>query len=129
MFILSSVAGGIAMSLLLTIIVDKIQNKSIISRDLQFHTSRIASISLLAYLYLKLWDWAATSYYSHSPGASEALARLHTTTPYTQTFWWVEIIPGGIIPVIIFLHPQLRKNDHYLMAALGLIIVGVTIKR
>lgn len=129
MFILSAVAGGIAMTLLLTIIVGKLQNQSIINRDLKFNISQFAAISLLAYLYLKLWDWAATSYYSHSPGASEALARLQATTPYTQTFWWVEVILGGVIPVIILLHPRLKKNDRYLMAALGLIIVGVTVNR
>lgn len=129
MFILSAVAGGISMTLLLTVIVSKIQNRSIISRDLKFRISRFAAIALLAYLYLKLWDWAATSYYSHSPGASEALARLQATTPYTQTFWWLEVILGGIIPALILLHPQLRKNDRYLMAALGLVIMGVTVNR
>ncbi len=129
MFILSAVAGGIAMTLLLTMIVEKLNNKQIISRQLQFDISRIAGFALLAYLYLKLWDWASTSYYSNSPGTTEALALLQSTTPYTQTFWWIEILLGGVIPAIILLSQQLRRNDRYTMLALGLIIVGVTINR
>jgi len=129
MFILSAVAGGIAMTLLLTIIVSKLNNRKIISRELQFDISRIAGYALLAYLYLKLWDWAATSYYSNSPGTTQALALLQSTTPYTRTFWWIEIILGGVVPAIILLNTQLRKNDRYTMMALAMIVVGVTVNR
>ena len=129
MFILSAVAGGIAMTLLLTILVGKLNNRRIISRQLQYDISRFAGFAMLAYLYLKLWDWAATSYYSHSPGTTEALALLQSTTPYTQTFWWIEILLGGVIPAIILLNPRLRKNDRYSILALGLIIVSVTMNR
>jgi Ni/Fe-hydrogenase subunit HybB-like protein len=129
MFILSAVAGGIAMTLLLTIIVGKLNRRQIISRELQSDISRFAGYALLAYLYLKLWDWAATSYYSQSPGTTEALALLQSTTPYTRTFWWIEIILGGVVPAIILLSAQFRKNDRYTMLALGLIVVGVTVNR
>jgi molybdopterin-containing oxidoreductase family membrane subunit len=128
MFILSAVAGGISMTLLLTIIVGKINRRQIISRELQFDISRFAGYALLAYLYLKIWDWAATSYYSSSPGATEALALLQSTTPYTQTFWWIEIVLGGVVPAIVLLS-RFRKNDRYTMAALALIILGVTVNR
>ena len=80
------------MTLLLTILVGKLNRRQIISRELQYDISRIAGYALLAYLYLKIWDWAATSYYSNSPGTTQALALLQSTTPYTQTFWWIEII-------------------------------------
>lgn len=128
MFILSAVAGGIAMTLLLTIVVGKLTRRQIITSELQFDISRFAGYALLAYLYLKIWDWAATSYYSHSPGTSEALALLQSTTPYTQTFWWIEIVLGGIVPAIILLG-RLRRNDRYTMFALAMIVVGVTVNR
>ena len=129
MFILSAVAGGIAMTLLLTMLVGKLNNRQIISRELQYDISRIAGYALLAYLYLKIWDWAATSYYSSSPGTTEALALLQSTTPYTRTFWWIEIVLGGVVPALILLNTQLRKNDLYNMMALALIVVGVTVNR
>ena len=129
MFILSASAGGISMTLLLTIVVGKIKGRQIISRELQSDISRIAGYALLAYPYLKIWDWAATSYYSQSPGATEALALLQSTTPYTQTFWWIEMLLGGVVPAIILLSSQLRKNDRYTMFALGAIVLGVTVNR
>ena len=129
MFILSAMAGGISMTLLLSIIVGKLRNHRVISRILQFEISRLAGFVLLAYLYLKLWDWAATSYYSHAPGTMEALSRLNATTPYTQTFWWLEIVLGGIIPAIILLYRPLCQNDRYVMVSLGLIVMGVTVNR
>lgn len=129
MFILSAVAGGIAMTLLLTILVGKLNRRQIISKELQSDISRFAGYAVLAYLYLKIWDWAATSYYSHSPGTTEALALLQSTTPYTQTFWWIEIILGGVIPAVILLNNQLRKNDRYTLFALAAIVAGVTVNR
>jgi molybdopterin-containing oxidoreductase family membrane subunit len=129
MFILSAVAGGISMTLLLTMIVGKFNNKPMISRQLQFDISRIAGFALLAYLYLKIWDWAATSYYSNAPGTAEAISRLQATTPYTQTFWWLEIILGGVIPAVILLYRPLRHNDRYVMVALAFVVMGVTVNR
>ncbi len=129
MFILSAVAGGISMTLLLSIIVGKLRNRRVISRQLQFDVSRLAGYTLLAYLYLKLWDWAATSYYSHAPGTANALLRLQTTTPYTQTFWWLEVILGGILPAVVLLYRPLRHNDRYVMIALALVVMGVTVNR
>lgn len=129
MFILSAVAGGISMTLLITILVGKLKNEFLIDRQLQFDISRIAGYTLLAYMYLKIWDWAATSYYSHSPGATEALARLEATTPYTQTFWLLEVILGGVIPIIILLYRPFRRNDRYVLVALALVVMGVTVNR
>ncbi|MBC8508026.1 MAG: polysulfide reductase NrfD [Chloroflexi bacterium] len=129
MFILSAIAGGISMTLLLSIIVGKLRNARVFSRDLQFEVSRLAGYTLLAYLYLKIWDWAATSYYSHAPGTTEALTRLQATTPYTQTFWWLEIVLGGIIPAVILLYRPLRRNDRYVMIALAFVVMGVTVNR
>lgn len=129
MFILSAVAGGISMTLLLSMIVGKLRNQRVISRELQFEVSRLAGYTLLAYLYLKIWDWAATSYYSHAPGTTQALTRLQATTPYTQTFWWLEIVLGGVVPAVILLYRPLRRNDRYVMLALASVVMGVTINR
>ena len=117
------------MTLLLTILVGKLNRRQIISRELQYDISRFAGYALLAYLYLKIWDWAATSYYSSSPGTTEALALLQSTTPYTRTFWWIEIVLGGVVPAIILLSTNFRKNDRFVMLALGAIVAGVTVNR
>ena len=127
MFIISAIAGGISMTLLLTLIVGKLTNCRKITRDLQFEISRIIGYIVLGYIYIKLWDWAATSYYSQAH--AETLARLQATTPYTQTFWWLEIVFGGLVPALILLYRPLRHNDRYVMIALGLIVMGVLVNR
>ncbi len=129
MFIISAVAGGVSLTLLATLITEKLTNRRLISPELKREVARFAGFTLMAYLYLKLWDWAATSYYSHAPGTASALARLQATTPYTQTFWWIEIILGGIIPAVILLYPTLRRNDRALMLGLGLIVMAVVVNR
>jgi molybdopterin-containing oxidoreductase family membrane subunit len=127
MFIISAIAGGISMTLLLTLVTGKLRNKRLISRDLQFEVSRLIAYVLLGYLYIKLWDWAATSYYSEAH--AETLTRLQATTPYTQTFWWLEIVLGGLVPAIILLYRPLRRNDRYAILALALIVMGVVVNR
>jgi Ni/Fe-hydrogenase subunit HybB-like protein len=129
MFILSAIAGGVSLTLLVTILTSKLTHRELISNELKYEVARLAGFTLLAYLYLKLWDWAATSYYSHAPGTADALSRLQATTPYTQTFWWIEVVLGGLIPAIILLYPPLRRNDRLLVLALGLIVGAVVINR
>lgn len=129
MFIISAIAGGVSMTMLLTLITGKLKNKRLVSRQLQFEVSRIVGYVLLAYLYIKIWDWAATSYYSQAQGTAETLARLQATTPYTQTFWWLEIVLGGLVPAIILLYRPLSRNDRNAMIALGLVVMGVIVNR
>jgi molybdopterin-containing oxidoreductase family membrane subunit len=129
MFILSAIAGGVALTLLATMVTGKLRGMRFIPLALQREISRFLGYTLLAYLYLKLWDWAATSYYSHAPGTADALRRLNATTPFTTTFWWLEVIFGGIVPVMILLVPYFRRNERAVMVAAGLVILGVVINR
>jgi menaquinone reductase, integral membrane subunit len=129
MFIISAVAGGVSLTLFATLVTSKLTHRRLITLDLQREVARLAGYVLVGYLYLKIWDWAATSYYSHAPGTASALARLQATTPYTQTFWWLEIFLGGLLPALILLHPRLRRNDRALMFGLILVVMGVVVNR
>jgi menaquinone reductase, integral membrane subunit len=129
MFIISAVAGGVSLTLFATLVTSKLTHRRLITLDLQREVARLAGYVLVGYLYLKIWDWAATSYYSNAPGTASALARLQATTPYTQTFWWLEIFLGGLLPALILLHPMLRRNDRALMFGLILVVMGVVVNR
>jgi molybdopterin-containing oxidoreductase family membrane subunit len=91
--------------------------------------SRLAAFALLAYLYLKLWDWAATNYYSHAPGTADAMTRLQATTPYNQSFWWLEVVLCGFVPAVILLNQPFRRRHGVLMTGLALIVFGVVVNR
>lgn len=129
MFIISAVAGGISVTLFATLVTSMLTQRRLIPDNLKREVARIAGFVLIAYLYLKLWDWAATSYYSNAPGTTNALERLQATTPYTQTFWWIEVMLGGFIPAIILLTPSLRRNDRALIVALAMVVMGVIMNR
>ena len=129
MFIISAVAGGTALTLLATILVEKLTHHEPVSADLKRAMARLTGFSLAAYLYLKIWDWAATSYYANSPGTADALARLEATSPYQSTFWWIEVLLAGVIPMIILLSARLRRNDRLLVLACGLTVAGVVVNR
>ena len=129
MFILSAVAAGATVTLGLTIVYENFKRRRVISSALRNQVATFAGLTMLAYLYLKLWDYLATSYYSHLPARSEALALLGRTTPYGTTFWLVEILIGALIPAIILLAPRFRKQDTWLMGAMGMTILGTLINR
>jgi molybdopterin-containing oxidoreductase family membrane subunit len=129
MFIISAVAAGTALTLFLTILAGKFMDQELISDDLKMRVARFSGYTMLLYLYLKLWDYAATTYYSHSPGTADAMLRLQLTTPYSRTFWVFEVLLGALIPAIIFLYPPLRRNDRMLIIGLGLAVVGLVVNR
>jgi len=129
MFILSAVAGGVALILLATIVTSNLTNRKLISPKLKRDIARISGFALAAYLYLKIWDWASVSYYSHTPETANTLARLNAATPYTQSFWWLEIILGGLIPLVLLFAPQFIRRDQALMTGSALVIMGVVVNR
>lgn len=129
LFILSAVAGGVSLTLLVAMIVWKLTGKEVIDKYLRRDIARLAAAALLAYLYLKLWDWAATSYYSHAPGTADALARLAATTPYTRSFWLIEVFLGAVVPVVILLNQPLRRRHGIFMFGLALAVFGVIVNR
>ncbi len=129
LFILSAVAGGVALTLWLTVLTGKLIRRRLIPVSVQLEVSRLVGYTALAYLYIKLWDWAATSYYSHAPGTADALERLQATTPYSLTFWWWEIALGLVVPAVILLARPFRRNDRAVLVGLGLLVFGVIVNR
>ena len=129
MFIISAVAGGMSLTLLATMITCKLRHRQLIPTDTKRQVARIIGYILLGYMYIKIWDWAATFYYSHAPATAQALERLQATTPYNTTFWWLEIVLGGFVPAFILLYQGARRNDRVLMGGLALVVMGVVVNR
>ncbi len=129
MFIISAIAGGMSLTLLATMLVARLRHIVVLPPAVCAQVTRTIGFITLGYLYIKLWDWAATSYYSHSPTTADILTRLQATTPYTTTFWGMEIVLGGVVPALILLLPNLCKRKGLVMAALGMVVLGVVINR
>jgi molybdopterin-containing oxidoreductase family membrane subunit len=129
MFIISAVAGGMSLTMLASMIVGQLRHQQYIPESACLATTRTIGLITLGYLYIKVWDWAATSYYSNSPATANILARLNATTPYTTTFWGIEILLSGLVPALILLLPNLCQRRGLVMTALGLVVVGVVLNR
>lgn len=125
LFILSAVASGLAAIIALTALTGSFMNKFLLPSDVLRGLTRFAGIMALAYLYLKLWGWLSTQYYSHSPAVARDLELLAEHTPYGFTFWWFEILLGTLVPAIIFLWPRTRGNRLALITAGGLSVLGL----
>ncbi len=129
MFIISAVAGGMSLTMLASMIVGRLRHQQFLPNEVCIGLTKTIGFITLGYMYIKLWDWAATSYYSHTPAASNMLERLHAITPYTTTFWGIEVILGGLIPAMILLLPRLCERKPLIMAALAFVVIGVVMNR
>lgn len=129
LFILSAAGGGLAATLLVTLVVSRLRGHYVVDRAVLRQLAVIVGAALVFYLYLKLWNWMATSYYSSLPAREAGLALLFETSPYGATFWWIEVFVGALVPTVIFFWPKLRRNDWLLMLACVLTIAGVVMLR
>jgi molybdopterin-containing oxidoreductase family membrane subunit len=129
MFIISAIAGGMSLTMLASMIVGRLRHQQFLPPAMCVGVTKTIGFITLGYLYMKIWDWAATSYYSHTPATAGMLERLNATTPYTATFWGIEILLGGLAPALILLLPNLCERKDLVMAALSSIVIGVVINR
>ncbi len=129
MFILSAVAAGGTFTLGMTVLYENMVRERQITSRLRNQIAMFAGLMTLAYLYLKLWDYLATAYYSHLPARVESQNLLESITPYGVTFWWIEIVVGALVPAIILLTPRLRRMDSLIVLAALLGIVGIITNR
>lgn len=129
MFIMSAVAAGVTFVLGITVLYENIIRRRQISVQVRNSLGVVAGIVLALYLYLNLWDFLATSYYSHLPARVESIELLNRFAPYGTTYWLVEILMGALIPVVILLVPALRKRDGLILVAMVFVILGVIVNR
>lgn len=129
LFILSAIAGGVALTLLVTILTGKLLNKEMVPSNIINGVARLVGFACLAYLYLKLWSWAATNYYSRVPDRVFGVEILDANTPYNFTFWFGEVLFGALVPAVIMLWGRMRRNRNLLMLGAFMIIAGLVINR
>lgn len=129
LFILSAVAAGPALTLLVTLLSGELMNKRMVPTDVINGVARFIGFASLAYLYLKLWSWASVNYYSHVPAHATGIETLNKNTPYDFTFWWGEVLIGALLPAIIFLWPRTRRNRYLLMMGALMLVGGLVINR
>ena len=129
MFIISAIAVGPALTMGAAIAIQWITGRRAIPAELLRTIARFSGLALLAYLYIKLWDLAAVSYYGRTPASDRALFVLNQHTPYGFGFWVGEILLGIVIPAVLFLAANFRRRPLALFIGAVLATAGIVIHR
>lgn len=129
LFILSAIAAGVSLTLFVTLLSSKLLHRELVPADVINNVARFVGFACLAYLYLKLWSWAATNYYSHVPEQQIGAEILAQNTPYNFTFWFGEVVFGALVPAIFMLWGRIRQNRNAIMLAAIMVIAGLVINR
>lgn len=123
LFIVSAMAGGIALTALASSLTGRIAKGVRVDERRIESLARFVGWVLVAYLYFRFWDAFAMSY-THQPGRDEGLALL-TTGPLSFNFWILEILLGTVIPIVLLLRGVTRRRLWIRSFALALVVLGV----
>lgn len=100
-FVLSAVAGGVALLFILSIIVFRIMRPGLVKDDVFYDLARLSGAATLLLTYLRVWDWAVTNYYSFDREIALQTQLLDTIAPYSLSFWLgqalLPAIAGGFL--------------------------------
>ena len=127
LFIVSAMAAGPALVVLVSTIAGKVTSRARVDPSLLDTVARFVGWALVAYLYLRFWDALSMSY-TYEPGRSEGLTYL-TKGPFALNFWVGEIALGIVIPMVILLNSKWRQNSRLLIMALAFVVMGLVFYR
>ena len=117
LFFISCIASGISMVILETLILSR-DGRSILPVKLRANLAKITAIALAVYLVVRFQDMAARG----------ALPYLKTLSYHSIAFY-VEILVGFVIPLILLMFEGVRSTRRGLYAATLMVLVGFAANR
>jgi len=115
-FVLSAMGGGTALLFLLSVVIFRIMRPGLVKDDVLYDVARIAGGIILLCIYIRIWDWAVTNYYSFDIEVSLQTEMLNSISPYSTSFWVGQVL-FALIPGSILLLAKRIRNFRVLMAA------------
>lgn len=123
LFMFSAIVGGIALTLLASMLSARLTPKAKVSDILIERVAQFLGYLMIGYLYFRFWDWLAQTY-TYEPGRTEAFEIL-TKGTLSFNFWFGEMIFGALIPTFILLYKPARLSPLWRMLGLAMIVGGV----
>lgn len=124
-FVLTALVSGAAVLLLTTILTQRVTRQSVSHESRGVFTSLGRIMGLLLVIYLVFISWKTmTSLFSQIPHEADALALL-VSGPMMLQFWGLEVIVGGIIPLLLLIYPKTGKSLWGILAAASLVLIGM----
>ena len=127
LFMISAMAGGISLTLFVSMLAGKLTPKAKVNDELLDKLSAFVGWLLVVYLYIRFWD-ALSMTYTYLPGRTEGL-RMLTQGSLSFNFWIGEIILGILVPIILLFARRFRTNPNLRMLAFLLVVGGVVAYR
>ncbi|MBN2385842.1 MAG: polysulfide reductase NrfD [Anaerolineales bacterium] len=127
LFIVSAVAGGMALTVFASMLSARITRRANIDDGLLERVAYFIGWILVGYLYFRFWD-ALSMTYTYEPGRTEGL-RMLTSGPFAFNFWIGEMLLGAVVPILLLLRRRTRQVPFWRMLALLLVVGGVVAYR
>ena len=100
-FVLSAMGGGTSLLFFLSVIVFKIMRPGLVKDEVLYDVARIAGGINLLCIYMRVWDWAVSNYYSFDIEVALQTQMLDLISPYSISFWVGQVlfaaIPSGFL--------------------------------
>jgi menaquinone reductase, integral membrane subunit len=127
-FVLSAMGGGTSLLFFLSVIVFRMMRPGLVKDDVLYNVARIAGVVVLLCIYIRVWDWAVSNYYSFDSEVALQTEMLNSITPYSASFWVGQVL-FALIPGIVLLMAKRIRNFRILMAAAVLPVICTVLLR
>jgi molybdopterin-containing oxidoreductase family membrane subunit len=127
MFMVSALAAGPALTVLLSTLAGHLSPRAIVDKALLAKLTTFIGWVLAAYLYMRLWDVLSASY-TYEAGRTEAWQML-LRGPMAVNFWVGELALGIVVPMILLLVAPFKRHEGYRTLALMLVVGGLVAYR
>lgn len=129
MFVLSAVGSGMSLLFVLSVLVFRVMRPGLVKDEVLARVAQLAGAVLLLCLYLKLWDWAVTYYYSFDQLVDMQVDLLNKVAPYNWTFWIGQVLLGSLFPGFTLLTYKKGENLRLRIVAALLAVICVILMR
>ena len=127
LFIISAVAAGMSLTVFASMLSSRVSRRAIVKDELLERVAYFIGWVVVGYLYFRFWD-ALSMTYTYQAGRTEGLAIL-TKGVLSFNFWFMEMLLGAVVPIILLLNRKTRMIPAVRMLALVLIVAGVVTYR
>jgi molybdopterin-containing oxidoreductase family membrane subunit len=127
-FVLSAMGGGTALLFILSVFVFRIMRPGLVTDKVLYEIARIAGGIVLLCIYIRMWDWAVTNYYSFDLEITTQQELLNTIAPYNVTFWVGQFLFALIPGVILLLSKRINNFRIVSVAAVGPVICTILMR-
>ena len=115
-FVLSAMGGGTSLLFFLSVVVFRIMRPGLVKDEVLYEVARIGGAIVLLCIYMRVWDWAVTNYYSFDIEVALQTEMLNSVTPYSTSFWVGQVL-FALIPGLILIMAKRIRNFRILMLA------------